>query len=64
MIKKGLFILFMALFPTIVYADSYYADVYVRNNGDVEVHEATVKDGSYEYLQRDLVFGYSKDILK
>ena len=58
MIKKGLFILFMALFPTIVYADSYYADVYMRNNGDVEVHEATVKDGSYEYLQRVLLYGY------
>lgn len=47
--------------PSIVSADSYYADVFLKENGDVTIREATVKEGSYEYLQRDLVFGYSKD---
>ncbi len=59
--KNILLILLFTLFPSIVYADSYYANVYVKNNGDVEVHEATVKDGTYDKLHRELLFGYDND---
>ena len=61
MIKKGVLFLLLILVPKIVLADAFYADVYIRENGDIEVHEATVKNGTYNYLQRDIVFGYADD---
>ena len=62
MIKKWLLLFAIIIFPRVVYADSYYADIYVKSNSDIEVHEATVKDGAYNYLQRQLIYGYDESI--
>ncbi len=61
MIKKVILGLFAFLAPTSVLAVSvqvtdYLVDAYILENGDLEVHEIIVADGTFNYFERDLLY--------
>lgn len=62
--KKVILSLLLFLIPTFVQAVSvevtdYYVDAYILENGDVEVHELIVADGTFNYFERDLLYANS-----
>ena len=65
MMKKVFLGLFLFLFlPTLVNAaqvkvTDYLVDAYILDNGDVEVHELIVADGTFNYFERDLLYANS-----
>lgn len=62
--KKVIVSLLLFLVPVFVKAASvevtdYLVDAYILENGDVEVHELVVADGTFNYFERDLLYANS-----
>ncbi len=59
--KKVILSLFLLLTPSLVKAASvevtdYLVDAYILENGDMEVHEIIVAEGTFNYYERDLLY--------
>ena len=62
--KKVIVSLLLFLVPVLGKAASvevtdYLVDAYILENGDVEVHELVVADGTFNYFERDLLYANS-----
>ena len=57
----GLLLFFVPLFvqAASVEVTDYYVDAYILENGDVEVHELMVADGTFNWFERDLLYANS-----
>ena len=62
--KKVILSLFLFFVPTLVNAANvevtdFLVDAYILENGDVEVHELVVADGTFNWFERDLLYANS-----